>query len=444
MELLGPRNQPGRRQTIIAAIAGTWAQAGEIDRALELAAQVPDRLFASSPTSPPNALRIGVLQEIAAAQVRAAHREQAEATFGQALQLADGWNDPLLRAQALHAIARAEAAAGMKAAADATLDRALQVVATVHVIGEKGVTLLLLALADLQMRAGLAAEETLDEALAAEHDARSGRAEWRLDVGIAVQNPGNYLLLCDIAKAQARAGLPVKTAGTFDEALQAAQAITTRFQVRGDVAVASALAHVADAELEAGLVATARETLDRAAAVAGVITNNRDLARVLPVLAEVRTKAGDATPDLFARSLAVARALPDDRDRAHALQLAARAQANAGLRNEAARTFAEAARTVAQDGQMLSSIADAQRGTGFIAEAALTFDQALAVTLSGDEQEKGDRVASLIRTIARYRGPALAAAAPTLRLRLVDAAEAVPDRMTRADMLSIIARTLPN
>jgi hypothetical protein len=54
---------------------------------------------------------------------------------------------------------------------------------------------------------------------------------------------------------------------------------------------------------------------------------------------------------------------------------------------------------------MLSSLADAQRGTGFIAEAALTFDQALAVTLSGDEQEKGDRVASLIRTIASLSRP---------------------------------------
>jgi hypothetical protein len=165
---------------------------------------------------------------------------------------------------------------------------------------------------------------------------------------------------------------------------------------------------------------------------------------VLPLLAEMRTKAGDATPDLFARSLVVARALPDDRHRAHALQLAAGAQANAGLRTEAARIFAEAASIVSQDGQTLSRIADAQRSTGFIAGAAVTFEQALAVTLTGDEQEKVNRLVSLIHTIVRDRGPALVAASPALRLRLVDAAEAVTDRMTRADMLSIIARTLPN
>jgi hypothetical protein len=54
--------------------------------------------------------------------------------------------------------------------------------------------LTLLALADLQMRAGSAVEATLDEALAAEHDARSGLVDWPSwrDVGIAVtKSPGN-------------------------------------------------------------------------------------------------------------------------------------------------------------------------------------------------------------------------------------------------------------
>src|SRR5262249_40860414 len=51
-------------------------------------------------------------------------------------------------------------------------------------------------------------------------------------------------------------------------------------------------------------------------------------------------------------------------------------------------------------------------------------------------------VVSLIHTIARGRGPTLAAASPTLRLRLVEAAEAVSDPITRADMLSIVVRTL--
>jgi hypothetical protein len=65
-------------------------------------------------------------------------------------------------------------------------------------------------------------------------------------------------------------------------------------------------------------------------------------------------------------------------------------------------------------------------------------------TLSGREPEKINHVMSLIHTIARGRGPALVAASPALRLRLVEASEAITDRMTRADTLSIIARTLPN
>jgi hypothetical protein len=100
MGLVNLLDRTDQRQTLVAALAQTWAQAGEIDRAMQLAAQVPDRL-----------LRIGVLGEIAAAQARAALREQAEATFGQALQLAGGWKEPLQRAEALHAIARAEDAA---------------------------------------------------------------------------------------------------------------------------------------------------------------------------------------------------------------------------------------------------------------------------------------------------------------------------------------------
>jgi tetratricopeptide (TPR) repeat protein len=485
MRLVSLLDMTDRRQTLVAAVAQAWAQAGEIDRAVQLAAQVPDRLLA----------RIGVLREIAAAQARAAHREQAEATFGEAMQLASGWKDALQRADALYAIARAEAATGMTAAADATYDQALQAAADVRIVGEKGRVSLpmpewrlallvrelamrraemgdiaralqiarairydsqtrawtLLLLADKQMHAGSAAEATLDDALAAEHDARSGQAEWPSwrNVGIAVtQTPGNVRLLCDIAKAQVRAGLTAKAVTTFDEALRAAEATVTPTQVRGDVIVVGALTAVADAQREAGLTAAALETLDRAAVVAEAITNDRDRAHVLPLLAEMRMKAGDATPDLFVQSLAGARGLSDDHHRAHALQLTAVAQAHVGLRDEAAHTFAEAVSIVAQDGEMLGRIAVAQRSAGFIAEAAVTFEQALAVRLSGGEREKGDgpekvnRVISLIHTIAR--DPALVAASPALRLRLVEAAEAITDQMTRADTLWIIARTLPN
>src|SRR5262249_36123364 len=91
MDLLYLRDRTDWRQTLVAVIAQTWAQAGEIDMATQLAAQVPDRLL----------VRAAVLREVAAAHARASNHEKAEAAFDQALRLAYGWKDPLQRAQAL-------------------------------------------------------------------------------------------------------------------------------------------------------------------------------------------------------------------------------------------------------------------------------------------------------------------------------------------------------
>jgi tetratricopeptide (TPR) repeat protein len=492
-----------RRQALIAAIAETWAQAGEIDAATELATQVPDRLFA----------RIAVLREIAVALARASHQEKAAAAFDQALQLAYSWNDPLQRAESLLAIAKAQAAVGMKAAVDTTFDQALQAAATVRIIGEKGrftvpapetrLALLLqqfamrqaeggeigqalqiarsiaydlrvrartlLALADLHMRAGSTAEATLDEALAAEHDARSGMAQWPSfrDSGLVVKEnrSGDVALLCDIAKAQARAGLTAKAVVSFDEALRAAEAIPRRDPALGgqDEAIASALTRIADAQREAGLSAAARATLDRAALAADA-TFGLARARALARLAEARTKSGNAAPDIFARALMVARTLPDDRQRAQALQTVATAQVDAGLRDDGVRAFAEAIGLARlQDGRILGSptgIADAQRRAGLTEEAVATFEEALTATISVNEKGRTSRLVSLVHLIVDNDRGKVVAASPTLRIRLVEAAEAVietgvtpgkntvdplwPPRGQAAELLSAIARALPN
>src|SRR5712671_3941871 len=137
MDLLYLLDRTDRRQAIVAAMAETWAQAGEIDKAKGLAVQVPDRMLA----------RVSLLCEIASAQARASHREEAEAAFGRALALALRWNDPFERVEALEAIAQAQEAAGLKADAGTTVDQVLQTRAQT-----------LLAIVDLQMRAGAAAE----------------------------------------------------------------------------------------------------------------------------------------------------------------------------------------------------------------------------------------------------------------------------------------------
>jgi tetratricopeptide (TPR) repeat protein len=487
MDLLYLQDRTDRRQTLVAVIAQTWAQAGEIDTATQLAVQVPDRLL----------VRAAVLREIAAAQARASNHEKAEAVFDEALRLAYGWKDPLQRAQTLHSIAQAQAAAGMKAAADATFDQALQA-ATVRVVGEKGQVTLpapeirpaqllqqlamrkaevgeigqalriarsigddprtrartLLALAHLQMRAGSAVGETLDEA------------------GFMAR--GEVRLLCDIAKAQARAGLTSKAVASFDEALRAAQAIkVTGTAVQGE-SVAGALATVADAQWEAGLETPARATLDRAATAVQAATDDLTRAQALARLAEVQAKAGDAAQGLFARALSIARALPGDRQRAQALQRIATAQVDAGLRDEGSHTFAEAvgfarlgdeqllsgnadagnslAVEVLVLGQlgrmpmlMLGEIADAQRRAGLIKEAAASFEEALTAILSSDQRRNASKLVSLMQKILdNDHVYGVVAASPVLRIRLVEATEIITVRLGRAEMLSAIARAMPN
>jgi hypothetical protein len=116
IDLLDMLDRTDRSQGVVAAVGET--RAGEIDTAMQLAAQVPDRLPLA---------RIAVLREIAAALARASHHEKAQAAFDQTLQLAYGWKgDPLQRAETLLAIAMAQTAVGMKAAADTTFDQALQ------------------------------------------------------------------------------------------------------------------------------------------------------------------------------------------------------------------------------------------------------------------------------------------------------------------------------
>jgi hypothetical protein len=64
--LLDLDERSDKRATVIASVAQVWAKAGAIDKAAQLAAQLPDRMQA----------RIAVLREIAAAQARDALRRK--------------------------------------------------------------------------------------------------------------------------------------------------------------------------------------------------------------------------------------------------------------------------------------------------------------------------------------------------------------------------------
>jgi tetratricopeptide (TPR) repeat protein len=475
-----------RRAALIGSIAQTRAKAGEIDKAVALALQLPDRLL----------IRMTVLREIAAAQARAGRQKDAQAMFDAALQLAYGWKDALERGEVLYGIAAAQASAGMKAAAAISFDQALQAAEAVRIVGEKNRIVIpspenklarllrplamhaadegdipralqiarairydvvtrvgtLLTLADVQMRAGTSPEAVLDEALVAARDPGSNMAQWPSfrDSGIIMKgSSANVRLLCDVGRAQARAGLMGDARASFDEALQTIIGAQSIAPSAGALVTSSAdaLADIADAQREAGLKNTAHETLYRAAMAADAITPDRARAVALARVAEMQSKAADAAPDNFARALAVAREL-DESERAWALQAIAGAEANAGLHDAAALIFAEAIALAPKNGnkngRMFREIAGAQWRAGFIPEAAATFEQAFAATMA-DERRTPLDVGELIRRIAyNDRGSELVVASPALGVRLLEAAETVTERLARAELLAAIARALPN
>jgi tetratricopeptide (TPR) repeat protein len=481
-DLLYLMDHTDRRAAVTGFIADTWAKAGDIDKATQFAQQLPERLL----------IRITVLREIAAAQARAARQDEAQATFGAALQLAFRWKDPLERGEVLYAIAATQAGAAMNPAADVTFDQALQAAEVVRIVGEKGRIVLpspesrlarllgslakhaaeagditqalkiarsipydvatrvetLLVIADFQMRAGASPEAVLDEALVVARDPGPNTAQWPSfrDSGITTKSISNNVhVLCDIGRAQARAGLKDDARATFDEALQtivgalalppSATALPT--------ASANALADISDAQREAGLTSAAHETLYRAAMAADATTPDRARVIALARVAEVRSKAADPAPDYFARALAVARTL-DNRAGASVLEAIASSEARAGLRDAAADTFAEAIGLAHENGRMLSDVAAAQWRAGLVREAAATFEHAFAATMADTKRTPFD-LPQLVRMIAYDgKGRALLAHSPTLGQRLLEAAETVTERIDRAELLSAIARALPN
>ena len=471
-----------RRAAVIGSVAQSWAKAGEIDKAEQLARQLPDRLL----------IRMTALREIAAAQARAARQKDAQATFGAALQLAYGWKDPLERGEVLYAIASEQAGVAMKAAADITFDQALQAAESVHIAGEKGRIVLpspetrlarllrslamhaaqdgripqaveiarsipydaatrvetLLALADVQMRAGASPEAVLDEALVAVRHPGSSMAQWPSfrDSGIMTKGTSDHVhLLCDIGRAQSRAGLMGDARATFDEALQTiVGALSLPPSANAQpTASSNALADIADAQRGAGLTSAAHETLYRAAMAADATTPERARAIALARVAEVRSKATDPTPDYFAHALAVARTL-DDRSGTSALLAIASSEARVGLREAAANTFAEAIGLAREDGRMLREAASAQWRAGLIGEAAATFERAFTATMTDTKRAPFD-LPQLARMIAHDgQGSALLAVSPRLGVRLLEAADSVTEQIGRAELLSAIARALPD
>jgi hypothetical protein len=70
-------------------------------------------------------------------------------------------------------------------------------------------------------------------------------------------------------------------------------------------------------------------------------------------------------------------------------------------------------------------------------------EEALTAVLSSDEAWKASRLFSTIHAFADS-GRGVMVASPSLRVRLLEAAQAATEQLGRAEMLSVVARALPN
>jgi hypothetical protein len=65
--------------------------------------------------------------------------------------------------------------------------------------------------------------------------------------------------------------------------------------------------------------------------------------------------------------------------------------------------------------------------------------------MAGEERRKAFKLTSLIHVIAdNGRGSAMIAASPPLGTRLLEAAQAITEGLDRAQIMSVIARSLPD
>jgi tetratricopeptide (TPR) repeat protein len=179
-----------------------------------------------------------------------------------------------------------------------------------------------------------------------------------------------------IAAAQSRAGLTTEAAVTMGDALQIIQSLEddgTRVFLYFD------LVSMARDQAEAGNFSEAMRLVQ-------AITNEHDRARAMVAVARGHAQAGDLTEALRTARLVAGQ------DAAEALKSIGDAQMQAGLRREAATTWAEASSSVPQsrpsslslhaEWELLVSIAQSQAKAGLLQDARVSFERALQAAQS--------------------------------------------------------------
>ncbi len=182
-----------------------------------------------------------------------------------------------------------------------------------------------------------------------------------------IKNGGeSALALAEIATSQANAGLTKQSRETFAKAVSAGrrhdEAKPPTYSGRD-----SALAEVADAQIEAKFLADAASTV-------GMTQSPGEQLRTCDALVEAQVRAG-----LFDQAMAVARTIKGNEHRADALREIAVAQAKAGQKGPSRQTFARVLETVKSEKDVsdwdLGRIAHSEIEAGLFFEAVALIDQ---------------------------------------------------------------------
>jgi tetratricopeptide (TPR) repeat protein len=495
------------RSTQLAKIAEAQAAAGNVQPALRIAQLIPSG----------QASRVTAWRSIAGAQARLGMASEAKETFTQARQFADALADQLSRAEVLHSLAEGEAEAGMGAEATNTFEESLKlaetVAATPEVLAsspcvnpagaESRLDGLLKDLAEQQARAGslsnaLRAPRSIKYILSAKAEALRAIAEIQAQSGLqneaslilkealeavhASQTPIEYWPscpkarhlatkspsvdgLCEVAKAQAKAGLNEDAAATLEEALQVIPAIEDNPVVKAaekvgtsgllsylkaDIAKIDALSAVAAAQNEAGFQAQSRGTLDRAMHAVADLSDVRSRISALITLGRTQYQVGRVAEATGAFDTALELAMARDDDDNPLLWSVLDAQVAAGLTADVEVILVqklETARSIGDESRrafFLSRIAWAQEKMGRREDAAATYREALAATDAiPNASRRGNMLLGLIKQgalVGVRTGRLIAESAP----QVARIAQSIEGELRRSDALVVIANALPN
>ena len=490
------------RTAQLGTIAEAQAAAGNVEAALRIAQLIPSD----------QASRIAALRSIAGAQARRGMASQAKETFTQAYELAEARASQLGRAEVLYSLAQGEAEAGMAAEATNTFEESLKLAAslaeTPEILASSPCVLsrsaeskldgLLKGLAEQQARAGslsnaLRAARSIKYILSAKAEALRAIAEIQAQNGLkdeaglilkdameaAHASPIEYLpscpnarqvaypslsvgMLCDIAKAQAKAGLIEDAAATLGEALQLVPSIKDSPLLREDLSEALAflradlsrslaLSVIATAQNEAGFTTQSAATFERAMQAASEVKAAAPHIMALIRLGRAQYQAGHITAvaDAFDDALTLARKLENNLARAHQLLNVLEAKVEVGLAVDGDSTLVEAVETAqsttdaSRHAVLLQKIALAQEKMGHREEAAAMYREALEATdVVADRLARRSVLMGLILGTPLGSQPSRLIAESAAQVARI--AQSIGDELGRSSALVVIARALPN